>query len=149
MNSVFPMNRKSGLCEICNEPHPIQNKCGYDAMVRRITKLLEANRLIPSILEANKELTDLANMFKTMANDSAKALAIAEKAAMEFDNGTQVWKRFQEKLEEAWQARETLNQGTATQENLNQESIILNEKGNKISTVGTPSGEIIAPDSLR
>ena len=60
-------------CGVCNEMHVPQNRCSYEALVRKITKLSEANSLIPSILAANKEAVNTATQFQAMLKQADKA----------------------------------------------------------------------------
>jgi hypothetical protein len=116
--------------------------------VSRVTKLLEANKLIPGLMEANKELTELAETFRRIADQAAKAIYICEKTVMTFDNGTEVWDKFNKRLEEAWP--KTTNLGTEDQQaTLNQENIIQSGIENKHSTEAILSGETTAPGSLQ
>lgn len=142
------MNKSADICNICGEAHAIQNRCSYDALTRRIVKLLETNKHVPSLMQANVEATDLANTFKHMAQDAAKALVICEKAVMEFDNGPQIWTRFQERLEQEWpKTKETSNPDTEQQLSL-PESTTPSETENKPCTGEIVPGKAIEPDFL-
>lgn len=138
MTSVFPINSGAKICEICGEAHAIQNRCSYDALTRRVAKLLQANKYVPALMEANKEATVLAETFRKLANDSAKAILICEKAVMSFPNGTEIWAHFQKKLEEAW-PKESTNQDTEGKASA--ELSTSNETENKKCTEATPHGE--------
>lgn len=93
------LGKKPRLCNICGKNyHPFDVRCAYGNLVERVRQLLHANA---AILATNKEVTELANTYQKLAKDTAMALVICEKTVMEFENGTQIWKRFQEKLTEA------------------------------------------------
>ena len=146
MDSNIPIiGQKKRACGTCGKVHPFA-KCRYEDLISRIGKLSAANQAIPSLFEANKELTTLANTFRVMAKDSAMALLICEKAVMEFDNGPNVWARFQERLEKEWP--QTSSQGTGeTQDLSSQESTTPNETGSKLSTETILTGDPTAQDS--
>lgn len=100
-HDAIPILGKPKFCDTCGKrAHPFNTKCGYADLVERVSKLLEANRAIPAILQANVEAVETANTFRRLANGASRAVLLCEKTVMEFDNGTQIWKRFQERLEE-------------------------------------------------
>ncbi len=148
-NGAIPiLGKKPRHCNICGKNyHPFDVRCVYGHLVERIKSLLEANSAIPGILATNTEVTDLANTYKKLAQDTAMALVICEKAVMEFENGTQVWKRFQERLQEIGCQKVSLPATDATQEASSQKSTTPSETESKPCTEETTPGESIAPGS--
>lgn len=71
------LDRKNGgACSVCGYTHNIQTQCSREAMAFRISKLLEANQIIPSLLQANKEATVLAGGYKMLLKKADEAHAI-------------------------------------------------------------------------
>lgn len=142
MGSSFQMNGQG--CPTCLEVHSLKSRCSHDALVRRISKLAEANKLIPSIMKANKEATDLANTFRMTARDVSRAIAICQELILEQPGGTEIWIEFEKRLEQRWE--KTSPQDT-DQQHLSPGNLILSETENKLSTEETPTGGIIVLDS--
>ena len=69
-------DRKKSGCPICAEFHAPATRCRFEAMAGRITKLLEANKLIPSLLAANQEATKLAQYYQGLLNKADAAHTI-------------------------------------------------------------------------
>lgn len=142
------LGKKPRLCNICGKNyHPFDVRCVYGNLVERIRQLLHANAAIPGILATNKEVTELANTYQKLAKDTAMALVICEKTVMEFENGTQIWKRFQEKLAEAGWQKISLPDTDVPPAVSNPESTIPNETESKQCTGEIQPGETTAPDS--
>ena len=148
MNNAIPIlgQKKKTMCPHCGmHSHPFTTKCDYNALRSRVERLSEQVNMMGPLLQANKEATDLANMFRKIAKDSAMAIAICETTVKEFPNGDEIWKKFQERLEKEWP---TLSQGTEEKANLsNQKNTIQNETENSSSTEETTGGETSAESS--
>lgn len=146
MNSNIHILGQKKICKTCGRPaHPFTTKCNYNDLVKRIELLVEANSLIPGLLEANKEAVGTANMFRKIAKDSAKAISICEQVVMQFGIGKVIWTKFQKELEKAWPTS-----AQDTEEILkdsNPKNTIQNETENKPCTEETTPGEDTAQDS--
>lgn len=60
-------------CNLCGELHVPQNKCRHEALLKKITMLSEANRMIPNILQANKEAVETSKSFQQLLLQADKA----------------------------------------------------------------------------
>lgn len=58
---------------MCNEAHPVQNRCRSEALLHKVVKLMEANALIPQILQHNKEATETAMYFQDLLKKADQA----------------------------------------------------------------------------
>lgn len=150
MNSEIPIiGKKKEFCKICGmHKHPFNTRCDYNQLVGRIKLLSDTNAMIPGILAANKEATEVATALQILAKQTSSALLLCEKTVLEFENGPKIWKKFQERLEEAW-AKGTFNQGTEeAQASSSPRNTTQSEIGSKPSIAGTVNGETTAPSSL-
>lgn len=141
--------KKKTTCTFCARPsHPFTTKCNYNDLTSRIKNLLDRNALLPELIRQNKELVEMGVTFQTQFDNISKALLICEKTVMEFENGPNIWKRFQERLDkELWV--KTLSPGTGeSQQPSSPKSTTQSETESKPSTGETQAGETTAPDSL-
>lgn len=84
MSNIHILGQSKKKCEVCGQPaHPFTTRCDYHVLVRRMKLILEANSAIPSILAANKEAVQLSFDYKSMMEQAAKALSIAEEVVKE------------------------------------------------------------------
>ena len=152
-NAIPILGHKPKICKICGQrAHPFNTKCSYPALVERIKKLLEANRTIPSLLQANSDAIKTANTFKMLLADSAGMLDCLEKVVKEHAAGDEIWKNFMTKLEdwkkEKEQCRKTSSPDTGGElGNSNPENTTPSETESKQCTEETPPGETTAPGS--
>lgn len=150
-NAIPILGQKPKICEICGQrAHPFNTKCSYPALVERIKRLLEANRTIPSILQANSDAIKTANTFKMLLADSAWMLDTLEKLIKEreYGDGEEIWKQFMGKIEEMKKCQKTSSQGTGGElENSSPENTTQSETESKQCTGETPPGEATAPGS--
>ena len=116
-----------------------QNRCSYEALVRKITKLSEANSLIPSILAANKEAVNTATQFQAMLKQADKANDILlEVLADHGEVGEKIKNEYLGQVNQ-W-VSEHFSQDTKESQQ-DTESSIQNETGDKPSTEETTPGE--------
>lgn len=76
MTNLIKLERGSvgnSPCALCNQMHVPQNKCSFEALAKKIMLLTEANRTIPSILQANKEAVTTARQFQILLKSADKA----------------------------------------------------------------------------
>lgn len=127
--------KQGGPCAICNEAHPIQNRCRYEALAAKITKLTEANSFIPQILQANKEATSLAIHYQGLLKKADEAHAILmEILEKHGETGEQIKLEYLERLDK-W-ASKSINQDTQEQLNLfSPGDLTPNEKSDKPSII--------------
>lgn len=152
-NAIPILGRQPKFCEICGQrSHPFNTKCSYPVLLERVKKLLEANRTIPSILEANVEAVKTANTFKMLLADSAGMMECLENVVKAHPSGEEIWKTFMEKLE-GWKKEKESCLKTSSQDtggelgNSSPANTTPSEIANKQCTEETPPGGIIAPDS--
>ena len=142
MTNLIKLERGSignRTCGVCNEMHVPQNRCSYEALVRKITKLSEANSLIPSILSANKEAVNTATQFQAMLKQADKSNDILmEILASHGTIGEQIKNEYLGKVDE-W-ASKYFSQDTKEQ-TPDTESSTPSETSDKPSTEETTSGE--------
>ena len=73
MSGIIKLSRGgigNNTCDVCGEHHIPQNKCRSEALVRRISLLKEANQVIPSLLQANKDAVDTAKAFQDILKET-------------------------------------------------------------------------------
>lgn len=140
------IGQKKKACVSCGKIHPFA-KCRYEDLISMVAHLVQANQMIPGLIQANTEVTALANTFRTMAKDSAMAIIIAEKVVMKYENGPNIWKDFQETLEREWPKAITNQDTTETQDLSSPENTIQSETGSKPCTETILNGDPTAPDS--
>ena len=142
MTNLIKLERGSignRACGVCNEMHVPQNRCSYETLVRKITKLSEANSLIPSILSANKEAVNTATQFQAMLKQADKSNDILmEILASHGAVGEQIKNEYLGKVDE-W-ASKYFSQDTKEQ-TPDTESSTPSETSDKPSTEETTSGE--------
>lgn len=142
------MDRKGKPCGICNEMHIPQNRCRFDALARKIQKLMEANALIPQILQHNKEATELAKHFQGLLKqaDGAHTILMGILEDPKYADGQAIKERYLEELNK-WAASKLTSQDTEEQLPLfSQENSTPSEKSDKPSTT-MESGEPSPQDS--
>ena len=149
MNKVLNLKRGAignNPCHLCNELHVPQNQCRNDALARRVQVLLDANRAIPSILEANKEATMLAGQFQMMLKQAGESHDIISQVCAEHGEiGQQIYQTYMERLD-AW-AKNFTDQITPLEEK-DTESLTSSETSDKNSTQqenGEASPLILSP----
>lgn len=140
-------------CQICGAFHIPQNNCKFDDLAKRISLLIESNKMIPSILQANKEAVDTAKMFQSILNDSIKAFDLLQEICNrpEFaEMGPKIWSTFMfesapKKDEAQCPDKEPISQDIS-QENLSTGQSTLLETEDKPS-IRPASGRILLTDS--
>lgn len=106
--------KKGGACQICGVPHPIQNRCKSEDLIRVVTKLREANSFIPQILAANKEATELAQHFQDLLKIADRAHTfLMETLAKYGETGEQIKNKYLGEID-SW-AKASTSQDTAEQ----------------------------------
>lgn len=102
--------KKGGPCQICSEIHIPQNRCRFEALATKITKLMEANGMIPQILAANKEATTLAQYYQQLLKQADYAMTVVQEVLAE--NGQEgLFNKILARIDE-WQKSKTSNQPT-------------------------------------
>jgi hypothetical protein len=125
-------DRKGKPCITCGEMHIIQNRCRHEVLVRRIAGLQEANGCIPSLLQANKEATDVAKCFQGLIKKADEAHTILMGILTKHgEPGEAIKTEYLEELDK-WH-KETLSQDTE-QPTQDTESSISKETEDKLST---------------
>lgn len=123
--------RKNGPCPVCGHMHAIQTQCAREALAQRISKLMEANSLIPGLLSQNKEVTELAENFRMMLVKVDDTHTILMQILSTYGNtGKEIEQKYMEALD-AWapKAKEPINQDTCDQQSLfSQEFLTPQEK---------------------
>lgn len=140
MTSVFPMHNT--MCPVCNGAHAMHTKCSHDLLLHRIESLISVTKTIPELLKRNKELVEISKTMEVIAIDASKAISIAEETCMEFDNGKEIWGKFQERLAKAWD-KARLSQDTERQQLELEEKSTLSETENRQCILVTENGEPI------
>lgn len=145
-------SRKGKPCHICNEMHIPQNRCRFDALATKITKLMEANSLIPQILQHNKEATDLARHFQGLLKraDEAHTLLMGILEDPTYPDGLIIKAIYLEELDK-WAASKLTSQDTSAPEQMplfTQENLTPPETQTENSTSPT-SGETSPSGSER
>lgn len=145
-SKIISINSAAGkIRHICDCPHAPLTKCERRALVNKILRIQQENKVIPSIMAVNNETMIEATACFKMAQDAGKAIMICEQVVMEFDNGPNIWDRFQKRLEEVW-PRKIIS--PATEELQPQEGLSTpNETPSKLSTEETTPGGSTATDS--
>ena len=105
MNTVTSMqdllDRKNGSpCPLCSVIHRPQVQCAREHLAAKITKLLEANAMIPGLLQHNKEATESAVGFQTIIKKFDGALMLLmDILAGHGEVGEQIKNEYMEKLD--------------------------------------------------
>lgn len=133
-------------CGLCAELHVPAVKCNFRALATRVTKLLEANALIPQILTAQKEATVTAQYFQQILKKADQSHTILLEVLAEYEyTGEEIKNKYLERLDE-W-AKGNLSLDTSEQQDLfSQESSTPNGKDGKLSTMMGP-GEAFRLDT--
>jgi len=134
-------------CPICGQHHPPQNRCQFEHLSKRVTLLLEANQIIPSLMQANKEAVTTAKQFQILLKKADEAhTVLMEVLAERGEIGEEIKNEYLWRLDN-W-AKETLNQNTE-QLSLGIENSTSSEQSDKNSTETEPTetGKIILADS--
>lgn len=139
-NNILDIRGQQKHCQLCTELHVPSTKCRFQALASRITKLLEANSMIPSILQAHKESVTIAQHFQILLKKADQAHAILEEVLKEYEyTGEEIKTKYLGRLDE-W-AKGNLNLDTSEQLPLfSPASSIPSENEDRPSTM-TASGE--------
>lgn len=150
--SLFIMDKElhgvSKPCNMCGTTHSMQSKCSHNDLMRRIQKLLEANSMIPSILQANKEAVETAKQFQILLKIADKSNEILQQILLSHGE-------VGEKIKEAYMSgvnewvKEYLSQDINQQASNQSENTIPSETESKLSTMETMTGESIGSDSSK
>lgn len=150
MNNAIPIigTKQKSVCRHCGRPsHPFTTKCNYNDLLAKIEKLTQANSIIPSIMQANSETTKIANTFRVVAENTAKAIVLLEEMVREQPNGEELWESFKVRLGDKWEAVTSVQGIGENTSPLSPESTIQSVTESKPSTDQTAPGETTAPDS--
>lgn len=144
MSSLFIVDKDRGngtqTCHICAEIHSMQSKCSHNALTRRIGKLLQANSVIPSIMQANKQAVETARAFQGLLKVSDKAQEMLQEVLAEYgDIGKEISDKYLGKVN-TW-LKETSVQDIEQQPSSQQENTIQSETESKLSTMETMTGQ--------
>lgn len=138
-NGVIDFGNIQRPCSMCGSMHNPRAKCSFQDLAARITVLLDANRTIPSLLEANKQAVDLANQFHSIVKQAGAAHDIILKLLGEHGEiGIQIRDEFIRRLDE-W-VKEISSQDTKDQLKMDIENSTSNETKDKSSTGETMTG---------
>ena len=158
MSSIIQLNRGSvgnNPCPLCNTIHVPQNKCSSDVLAKRVALLLEANKIIPNLLRANKEAVDSARTFQNMIKDTTKFIDLVKDICHKpeyVEVGAKIWAEVMfvkaEDVEQC-QDKETLNLDTDKEKDSSQESLILSATEGSNSTGAMILGENSPESSLK
>ena len=140
--------RKGGVCQICNHAHSLQQPCSREAMAHKITKLMEANSMIPGLLQHNKQATEIAEHFRGMLKRADEAhTMLMDILAGHGEIGIKIRDEYMERLNK-WAEAELTSQDTSD----NQLSLFSQEQSTSNGTeiknsTRQPSGLILDPNS--
>lgn len=144
------LDRKNGSpCAVCGEMHHIQDPCRRQAMASKITKLMEANSMIPGLLQHNKEATILAQQYREILKRVDESHGVLLEV---FDSHGEIGKKMKEEYLEKldkWVAadNEPTSQNTLDQQELFSPEVLTSiGTGTKNSTTPSP-GEDLPPCS--
>ena len=147
MTSIFDMNQGVKFCQVCGEGHKQMQKCGHEALVRRVTRLLEANRLIPQLMQANKEAVTTAAEFQLLLKQADQAQMFIQEVLADYgDTGVEIYQKYLTKVD-AWAQASTKPDTDDRQLHLDNVNTIQSDNENKPCTEETPIGDRTALDS--
>lgn len=142
------LDRKNGPCPVCNQMHNLQTQCSREALASKITKLMEANSLIPGLLQQNKQVTEIAKNFQSLLVKADEAHTILMDLLTGWgDIGEEIKKTYLEKLN-SWAPKEIINQDICDLQPSLFDQEHLTTQGKKISdSTGRVIGRIFDQDS--
>ncbi len=120
MNTVTSMqdllDRKNGSpCPLCSVIHRPQVQCTREHLASKITKLLEANAMIPGLLQHNKEATQIASGLQHIVKKADEAHNILmEVLSNHGEIGETIQREYMERLDK-WAANVPSNPDTTVQ----------------------------------
>ncbi len=137
--------RKGKACPVCLEMHVPQNRCRYEQLAGRITKLSQANQLIPSILQANKEAVTMAEHYRHLLKTADQAQTILQEVlAKHGDIGKQIQDEYMEAVDK-WASQ--LSSQDTKEPTSDTDNSAASEKNDKPCTEETTTGENSPPAS--
>lgn len=141
--NVVKLNRGSSdgnPCELCGEHHVPANKCRHDLLAAKVRMLTDANKMIPALLQVNKDNVATMETFRILLRQADKAHEFMLEILSEYENGEEIKNKYLARLDE-WVAK-SLNLGTEQQEQ-GTENSTLNETNDKPSTENQTTGETL------
>ena len=118
MNNLLSLN-KNGPCGICGMPHKATNPCNQQAMAVKITRLMQANALIPGLMEANKEAVNCAQVYQFESKKWEKQFEMLVEVVMAHaTNRDDIMKEFMGRLDVWLKDLKPIKQDTSEQQSL-------------------------------